>query len=341
MDAYSSAALLALIATLRPAPSAILDRYFPTSTTSEKEEVAIDVFSGQRSVTPFVLPDVEADVSEASGYETRFFRTGYAKDIIPFSPGRAIKRMAGEQINGTLSPAERMRALVSQDQLDMINRLRRRKEVMAMEALTKGKQTFTGKRYPLAVVNFQRDASCAPAALAGALRWGQAGIKPLALLEEWAEIPSDLSGFSCYDVILGKNAWAVFKEDADVKERLEYIREEGVQSLNRGAQLEEGLILRGIIDNFNIFTYAGKYKDPADNTVKNIYNADEVTITSTGIAGVQAHGAIENVEGLTEAEYFPSQWVEKNPSRLMSMIESAPLLVPTQVNAAYNRKVIN
>jgi hypothetical protein len=92
-------------------------------------------------------------------------------------------------------------------------------------------------------------------------------------------------------VIMGLDAWDNFSDNADVKARLDNRNTQGAV-MAPGAQTQEGGIFRGTIDNFNIFTYAGWYVDPADDAEKEIFPAGEVVLTSGAIEGVRAFGAI-------------------------------------------------
>jgi hypothetical protein len=58
------------------------------------------------------------------------------------------------------------------------------------------------------------------------------------------------------------------------------------------------------------------------------------------LGGVQAFGAIMDEEVLIATEFYPSSWVEKNPSARFIMTQSAPLVVPTRPNNIFPMSVL-
>lgn len=134
------------------------------------------------------------------GYETKSFKPAYVKDKRQFKPDAPLKRSIGETIGGSLSPQQRREAAVNRSLMNQLDNLTRREEVMAAEALRLGQVTVTGDNYPTQVVSYQRDAALT-ITLTGGNRWGQAGIKPLDLIEDWATLVQSKSGAAarrCY-----------------------------------------------------------------------------------------------------------------------------------------------
>src|SRR5215467_9192116 len=155
-DLFSTDTLNRVVASLLGEPQFLLDRFFPIVQSETTEEIHFDTMDGKRRISPFVSPLVEGQIVASLNFKTSTFKPAYVKDKRVFDMNRPLKRSAGEQIGGTLSPAERLRALVArdmQDQLDMINR---RLEVMAGEVLCTGKSTISGDKYPTVVLDFGR-----------------------------------------------------------------------------------------------------------------------------------------------------------------------------------------
>ena len=58
------------------------------------------------------------------------------------------------------------------------------------------------------------------------------------------------------------------------------------------------------------------------------------------LGGVQAFGAIVDEDaGYQAVRSHTKSWTEKDPSRRLIMMQSAPLVVPTRVNASLSRVV--
>jgi hypothetical protein len=331
MDLFSTAVLNRIVASLLAPPSSLLDRYFTSTSTSDKEEINFDVDTKKRRIAPFVSPLIEGKIVESRGYTTKTFKPAYVKDKRVFNAQRAFKRVMGEPLLGALTPDQRIQAVLATELEEQMEMLTRRGELMASEAIRTGKVTVVGEGYPSTVVDFGRDASLTPTALAGTARWGQSAEDPLTNLSDWSDLVLKASGAAPVDVILGADAWKAFKKNADVKARLDNRNIRGAQ-MEMSAQPVEGLSFKGTIDGFNIWVYGGWYVDPADNTEKVIWPVDIVAMTSALIEGERAYGAIQDHDQLVAAAQYVKSWTEPDPSVRFLLMQSAPLTVPYRVN---------
>ena len=339
-DTYSTDALLGVVDGLKVAVPALLQRYFPVIEAQDTEFINFDILSKTRRIAPFVHPLVAGKIVANAGYQTKSFKPAYIKDKRQFNAYKSLQRAAGEPIGGNLSPQQRAdinMARAMADQVDMINR---RLEVMASEALRTGKVTVTGDEYPTVVVDFTRDAALSPAALTGTDAWDDAASTPLDDIRLYSLTMLQKSGVAGSDVIMGTGAVSAFMAHASVKGRLDN-RNITQNLMNSSAVFSEGLTPLGTIDGFGIWTYGGWYVDPADDTEKEIFPAKQIALASPGIEGVQAFGAIQDPRaGFAAVPYFPSTWIDNDPPVQWLMMQSAPLTVPTRVNASLGATVL-
>jgi len=134
--------------------------------------------------------------------------------------------------------------------------------------------------------------------------------------------------------------WKVFREDATVKSRLDLIRSAG-SALNQGAQIKEGAVFMGVVDGFNIWVYSGWYVNDAGSEVAIVPSGTVIMSNGAQLEGTQAYGAIRDEEaGYQAIEIFAKSWVEKDPSVRYVLSQSAPLVVPTRVNASFCATVL-
>lgn len=335
-DVYSTNVLMGVVQNLKTPNPWLLSRYFPQEFTDASEEIHFDVIHGKRRVAPFVSPMVEGRVVESLGQNVKTFKPAYVKDKRVFQPGRFLKRAVGEQIGGSLTPEQRKQlhlAVEMQDQIDMIGR---RLEVMACEALRLGTVTVVGDGYPSVTVSFGRAAGNTIANLSGGTLWSASATTsfPLDNLQDWGTVGLQASGAFPVDVILGADSWKAFRAHASVKDRLLGVKNTGLD-LNQGAISVEGGQYMGTIDNFNIFVYGGWYVDPATGTETPIFPAKACLLTSGLVEGVRAFGAIQDeAAGLQAVPYFPKSWTTEDPAVRYLMLQSAPLVVPTRVDAS-------
>ncbi len=337
MDLFSTNVLTGAINSLiTPAPF-LLDRYFGQVQTESSEEIHFDVIDKTRRLAPFVSPVVAGQIVESKGFTTKTFTPAYIKDKRVFDTNRPLKRAAGEPLTGSLSPAQRIGMMLNEDLGDQREMVDRRLEVMAAEALRTGAVTVTGDQYPTQNVNFGRNASLS-VTLSGATRWGQSGVEPLDDLQDWSQTALKVSGAMLRDVIMTVDVWKIFKKDPQVEKQLDRFR--GNSTLVADAQLEEGGVFMGVVEGFNIFVYAGWYVD--ENGVEQPIIPDgTVLLAGMQMRGVRAFGAIRDEEaGYQAIPIYSKSWVEKDPSVRYLLSQSAPLVVPSRVNASFAASVL-
>ena len=338
-DLWSTDVLNTVVASLLGSSQFLLDRYFGTIQTETSEEIHFDVLAGKRRIAPFVSPLVEGQIVESLGYSTNTFKPAYIKDKRVFDANRPFRRSPGEPIGGNLSPADRLRALVSLDMMDQVNMLRRRLEVMAGEVLATGKETIKGDKYPAVIVDFGRSANntVLPVKV-----WSDPTSDPVADLDTWAQMVLQSTGAVLNDVVMTVDVWKVFKSNPQVKAELSLWRTlNAMPTLQPATPLVEGGQFMGTIGGFNIWSYSAWYVDPADSIEKPILPAGTVILTSPQLEGVQCYGAIRDIEaGLQATPYWVKSWLEEDPSVRFVMMQSAPLMVPYRVNASVSAKVL-
>lgn len=331
---YSTDTLIGVVQSLLTPNPWLLSRYFQTLSQDESEEIHFDTISKKRRIAPFVSPLVQGKIVESEGFVTNTFKPAYVKDKRVFDPNRPFKRSAGEQIGGSLTAQQRRDAYVATELQDQVEMVTRRLEVMASEVIRTGKVTVVGDLYPTVTVDYGRNATLTPTALASTARWGQSAAKPLTNLKAWAKLVRQLSGTNPLDVIMGEDAYAAFADDPQVTARLNQWRAVNVAQ-DQAITAVEGGTYHGTIDGFNIFSYAGWYVDPADGVEKEIWPADQVAMTSALLEGVRAFGAIRDGKaGYRAMPYFPKMWEDEDPAVEYLMVQSAPLIVPTRPNAS-------
>lgn len=338
-DLFSTEVLNGVVASLQGEPQFLLDRYFGTIQTETAEEIHFDVLDGKRRIAPFVSPLVEGQIVASQGYRTATYKPAYIKDKRVFDMNKPLKRAPGEQLGGSMSPRDRLRAMIVAESRDQLSMLNRRLEVMAGECLVTGKLTITGDKYPTVVVDFGRAAG--NTIVANPL-WGDPAAKPIDNLRAWSQLALQSQGVMLTDVIMSPDAFAAFAANETVQARLDMYRSIGAPpSLNLNLPVTEGGVYMGTIDTFNIWQYMAWYVDPADGVEKTILPAGTVLMTSPAIQGVRAYGAIRDEEaGLQAAPYFSKSWIEPDPSVRFLMLQSAPLLVPYRPNASLKAKVL-
>lgn len=333
IDIYSTAFVNRVVDDLAPVPTVFLDLFFPEVLQHDTEEVYIDKVTDKPRLTPFVHPLHEGKVVDSIGYSTKAVSPAYLKDLRVHNPLKALKRRAGEQLTGSLSPAQRQQANLVADLADQRRMFLRRMEVMAIEAIRDAKQTIIGEGFN-GVVDFGRDNTLTSTLTAGDKWDANADVDIPSQLEDWSQKIADFDG-SVEAVIMDPKAWKLFSKNNKVRALLDIRRGDASDLIiSPETAIRAGVQYKGMLGNFPVWVYSGSYIDPADNTTKKYLPDNTVVLAGRRVEGVRHFGAIMDVDVLVARESYAQTWTERNPSRRMIMMESAPLLVPYRPNSS-------
>ena len=333
IDIYSTAFLNRVVDDLAPTPTVFLDLFFPEVLTHDTEEVYFDKVADKPRLTPFVHPLHEGKVVDSIGYSTKSVKPAYVKDLRVHNPLKALKRRAGEALTGSLTPAQRQQANIVADLADQSRMFTRRLEVMALEAVRDGKATIIGEGFN-AVIDFGRDASLTETLTAGD-KWDHSTPPNIPQqLEDWSQQVADFDG-NVEAVVMDVKAWRLFSKNPFVEKLLDIRRGDNSNLvISPEIAIKAGVQYKGMLGNFPIWVYSGTYIDPADGQTKKYMPDNTVVLAGRRVEGVRHFGAIMDVDVLVARERYAQSWTEKNPSRRMLMMESAPLLVPYRPNSS-------
>lgn len=336
MDIFSTHVLTKVVENLPTPSSFLLDTFFSNVQTSDKEEIFFDVTDSKPRISPFVSPLLPGKVVDSGGYQTKSFKPAYVKDKRRFDANIPYKRMAGEIIGGSLSPAQRYERALATHLKDQLDNLTRREEVMAAEILRTGKVIVSGDGYPAQTVDFGRDAELTKA-LSGSATWDSSGVNPVDDLEDWAITLQDKSGVVAKTVVMDPQAWKIFRSNTTVQKYLD-IRRGTNNTINIDPQIiseNEKARYAGSIGDFAIWVYNDTYVDDKGATCKLLPEKTVILGSREGLEGTRCYGAIHDEKAnWTAQRYFTKSWIEEDPSVRWLLLQSAPLVVPYRPNAS-------
>lgn len=336
---YDTATLIEVVPNLKLSQNFLLDNFFPNEAVAETEEIAIDVDVGKRRLAPFVSPLVEGKIVEGRRVQTNVFKPAYIKDKRALDLRRPIRRAIGERVGGVLSPAERYMANVQFEMADAIDMINRRLEWMAAQALTTGTVTVSGEGFPSALVDFGRDATLT-LALSGAAQWGQTGVSPSWNIQEWQNQILKLSGALCTDLVFTPSSWNYFIQDPVVKNAWLYAGNGGPNTVDVGAKITRGAVPMGRWGQYRLWIYNDWYVDPATDVETPMIPDGTVIMAGPDLMGTRAFGVImDPAFNYGPLPYAPKMWVEQDPAQTLVLVQSAPLVIPSRVNASFSATV--
>lgn len=345
---FDTSALVQVVPNLKTSQNWLLDKFFPNIVESNTEEVAIDVDVGLRRMAPFVSPLVEGKMVESRKYQTNTFKPAYIKDKRAPDLRKPIRRQIGERIGGEYTAAEREMLNIQFEMADQIDMINRRLEWMAASALTTGTVTVTGEGYETKVVDFARSAALT-ITLSGSDKWpltvafGTTNTQPSDDIEDWQTQFLKESGSVPTDIVFTNKSWKAFRLDTTIKDNaitFPALSPFGNQ-INAGAQIQKGAVYKGRWGNFDLWLYNDWFIDPLDNKEKPMIPDGAVIMSSADLMGTRAFGVImDPAFNYGPMAYAPKSWLIEDPAQRLLLMQSAPLVIPSRVNASLCATVV-
>lgn len=338
---YQPRRMLRALKQAAPATSFLLDTFFSNySETFDTEAVDIDIVDKTgRKMAPFVSPRLEGKVMKDSGFKTRTYKPPYLKpktitlagDILTRSPGYSIYDSAD-----TLQ--QRASKKLSNEMLDLRNSITRRMEWMAAQLMETGAMDIKGDGIDDVIDFGMKDTH--KLTLSGTALWSSADSDPDMDLETWADLCGYDSGVFPTDVVLGKDAYAAYRKNPNVLANLDKLRLNLGQMAPEASKSGPRFIRRLDSAGVNIWTYAEGYYDEDSKTTKKFVPDNKIFMGSSNAYAGKVFGAIQDMKSLVPVEYFPKVWEVDDPSARFLMIQSAPLVVASQIDAFLCAQVV-
>ncbi|MCP9269877.1 major capsid protein [Xenorhabdus sp. XENO-1] len=348
MNIFDTNVLVQVVPNLITSQNWLLDKFFPNIVTYDTEEVSIDVDVGLRRMSPFVSPLVQGQLVESRKYQTNSFKPAYIKDKRAPDLRKPIRRQIGERIGGQYTAAEREMLNIQFELTDQIDMINRRLEWMAASAMTTGTITVAGAGYETRVVNFGRSADLT-VTLSGSDKWptklnvGETNTKPTQDIEEWSQRILKNSGAVPTDLVFTTKSWNAFRLDTSVHDsaiKFPALNPYGNQ-INPGTQVQKGAVYKGRWGQYDLWVYNDWFIDPADNKEKPMIADGTVILSGADLMGTRAFGAIlDPAFNYGPMAYAPKSWLQEDPAQRFLMMQSAPLVIPSRVNAALCATVV-
>ena len=342
---YDTNVLVQVVPNLLTSQQFLLDRFFPYTVMSDSEKVSIDVDVGKRRMSPFVSPYNEGRLVEQRRYQTDTFTPPYIKDKRAPDLMKPVRRMIGERIGGNMTGAQREMANLEAEMTDQVDMLKRRMEWMAGQVLMSGTVTIIGDGYPEALIDFGRDPTLT-VVNAGNTTWTAANIaagtaSPTGDIEAMQTQILQMSGGTCTDIIFTPSSWAGFKLDPELKGAIVFPKlQEFPNAINVGPAIAKGAVFKGTWGQYALWLYNDWYVD--DNNVQQpmLVNG-QVIMSGPDLMGTRAFGQIKDPAFNYEAVPFaPKSWISEDPPQRFIMLQSAPVVIPSRVNASASLQVV-
>jgi hypothetical protein len=341
---YDTNTLVQVVPNLKVAQQFLLDKFFPNIVTSDTEKVSIDIDVGKRRMAPFVSPLVEGKLVEQRRYQTNEFTPAYIKDKRAPDLLKPVRRMIGERIGGEFTGEEREQANLYAEMADQVDIVNRRLEWMAAQALSTATLTVAGDGFAQVTIDYGRDPSLT-VAKTGTAQWTVANVvtssggpgtaSPTADIDAWQRQMLKTSGAVATDIIFTTSSWIGFKADPALKGAIIFPSLNPMGNvINPGARIEQGAVYMGHWGQYDLWVYNDWFVDENNKEVPMLADGT-VIMSGANLMGTRAFGMIKDPTFNYKAmPYAPKTWVENDPAQRFIMMQSAPLVIPSRVNAS-------
>lgn len=309
IDIYSTQFMEGVIREKPQVYTFLRDRYFTERDIFKTKKVLVDYDDGEGNLlAPFVIPRVGKMPMGRGGYETRELEPAYVAPSRPLSIDVLEKRMAGENIVSTMTPAQRERYYLVDD-LEFLDRaITRREEWMCAQTMLDNECVMehvgdrADKGDPLKA-QFYDEGGVNPGVFTPTKKWeiGTAAKRGSWYNDVCAQAASLLdSGREVADLVVGGEVADLIQSDPWVVTMLDNRRIDMGQIDPRWQ--ENGVVRLGAL-NFGgvvleIFTYRGSYqeKDKTGKLVTRGYFPAKGAMLAAPKTGKLRYGAVTQVE---------------------------------------------
>ena len=217
---------------------------------------------------------------------------------------------------------------------------------MAAQVLTTGTVTIKGEGYPTCLVDFGRNSNLT-FAKSGSATWVAANVvagnaSPTFDIEYAQRLLLKLSASMADCIIFTTSAWEGFIADPLLKGAIYYPRlGESGNVVDPGARIERGAIYKGQWGQYSLYIYNDWYIEDGNsggavvNTEYPMIPDGTVIIAGKDLMGTRGCGVILDPEiNYASMPFAPKTWTSHDPAQRYIMMQSAPIIIPSRVNAA-------
>ncbi|MCK4107920.1 major capsid protein [Acinetobacter radioresistens] len=321
----------------RPMDTWLLDRLFPNRPIFARDYVPLAEVTAEHDLAPLVSPQQPGKPfdTDQSG-EVRHVKPAYYKPKNQVTPAETFElallerlRTAGIISTGNQQLSDQEKMVIAQIAVMKRNHdaIDNSVLMMAINLLKNGQYLLHSDDYEYNLVDYRRDASLL---FTPAIPWNEAGAKPVDDIKRMLERQLAADGGEAKLAIMSGSVWAALWNNSEFKD--EFIKPYAGISVpvTPSFGVSETAILKGTFDGIEFWVYDATYRHKGK--VNRFIEKDYFSLISDTNGSV-AHCKIKNMlaNGVAQ-QYFDRQWYCEDPSGIMLMTESAPLVIPSNKN---------
>lgn len=203
----------------------MLNMFFPSSTyeTHVADKIDIEIRSNVNNLAQFVAPDAEAKlISERSDrkVQTVTLPRTFEKKVFTAYELQKFKNLGNTYVGTPQERAAASMGLISQEVAGLKERIYRRREQMACQALVEGKVSYNNDGYNFEV-NYGYVTNEQLVTLAAAKKWSATGVNPIDSIDEFQLALQQRNGMSADTMIVGSEVASLLKKNTDIMKQLD------------------------------------------------------------------------------------------------------------------------
>ena len=294
--------LLMAVEKLTPAPSFLLNRYFPTNEATDvfaTDDVLVEYKDGSKKLAPFVAPRKGGVTMLRNGYTMERYTPPFV------APKRALtiddlnKKGFGEALYSQLTPAQRQQVLLMKDASELGDFITRREEAMAAEVMLTGGCVMkhiaddAGAGDEMEIRFYNGEAN--PSSYTPSTKWNEDGADIIGDLDQMIQMLVR-KGLRASELVCSPDVADAITGNAKIKELLDiknyHVGEVNPVELPAGAAIVAKLNVRGRI--ISIISYDETYTDDAGDD--HLFIPSGKCVLTAPAAGRTLYGAVSQVE---------------------------------------------
>jgi hypothetical protein len=169
---------------------------------------------------------------------------------------------------------------------------------------------------------------------------------PCLNIEAWQRQILKKSGATVTDLIFTTSSWLGFINDPLLKGAIYYPRlGESGNVIDPGAKIEKGAVFKGRWGQYDLWIYNEWYvqSDPGNTSLDletPMVVDGQVIMSGQSMMGTRAFAQImDPAFNYASLPFAPKTWVSEDPAQRYLMMQSAPIVIPSRVNACLSANV--
>lgn len=309
-----------------------LSLFFRKEITCETRDIALDMIDASDvPMAAFCSPMVGSRVQRDQGYESKTITPGYLKPKKEIDALKLVPRPAGSE---TSDMTQNRADLIANALINQKSAIDSRKEWLAVQAITTGKNTISGDGIETYEIDWNMDPDNI-ITQSDSVAWSKQNKETFDPNDD-IELYAEQAASPVNVIIFGKNAWKLYRSFKAVKQSLDTRRGSNSRLETALQDLGENVSFKGYVGDTAIIVYSGKYSNE-DGSEAYYLDPMLMVLGNTAHPGIIAYGAIQDPaaarEGLARSSLYPKNYVVPgDPEIEYVQSQSAPQPIPAGIN---------